>query len=286
MTHYRLSRAAKFRWSNHAAKCRRRQGKGNRKRWYVFGIFTPAKNWFVRVREGREEMVQWVDVIGGEIRRGRDVEDDYNDNHHQNGDKNEGGDGDGRRTDAISTSLDITTTTTTNGIVSNSSVSYSGAASFSDDSIHFQHPSTSNQIHIHNHNINHHHSKSNPSPSPPLPFLLSPTHHPERIIHSGNLYLLHRSHTHFHFGRRRFKRLWLVLRPHSIAMYKDAREYQVLEIIEMKDVVGAAEIEPLSRSWGWCLQVITRKRTWRFAAGSEEERERWVGGVMKMILSR
>ncbi|KAI5286169.1 hypothetical protein KEM55_000386, partial [Ascosphaera atra] len=78
--------------------------------------------------------------------------------------------------------------------------------------------------------------------------LVHPNQHPDRVIHCGYLHLLQRSHASFlsffrhgHFTSRR--RLWLVLRPHSISIYRDAREYQVLEIIDAPDIVAAVEME-------------------------------------------
>lgn len=108
----------------------------------------------------------------------------------------------------------------------------------------------------------------------------SPDQDPERIIWQGHLlYLKSKS------GVRQWKDLWAVLRPKSFALYKDENEYRPVMILPTDAVLGAVEIEAISRSKQHCLQVITEEKRLRFCAQSEEAADRALG-AFKSILAR
>ncbi|KAH8705079.1 hypothetical protein BGW36DRAFT_413141 [Talaromyces proteolyticus] len=105
---------------------------------------------------------------------------------------------------------------------------------------------------------------------------------PERVIFQGHLQCLQSKR-----GVRQWKRLWVVLRPISLALYKDAKEYCAVRIIPMSQVITAAEIDPISRSKNFCLQIITEDRpTYRFCAPDEESLAKWLGALKSIIVAR
>jgi hypothetical protein len=85
---------------------------------------------------------------------------------------------------------------------------------------------------------------------------------------------------------RQWKRLWVVLRPKSLAFYKDEQEYSALKIISMSQVIDAAEVDPMSRSKTFCLQIIAEEKTYRLCAPDEESLARWLGALKSVIVFR
>ncbi|GAM34370.1 PH domain protein [Talaromyces pinophilus] len=105
---------------------------------------------------------------------------------------------------------------------------------------------------------------------------------PDRVICHGWLQCLHSKR-----GVRQWKKLWVVLRPVSLALYKDEREYCAIRIIPMSQVINAAEIDPISRSKNFCLQIITEDRPiYRFCAPDEESLAKWLGALKSIVVGR
>lgn len=59
-----------------------------------------------------------------------------------------------------------------------------------------------------------------------------------------------------------------------------------MRIIPMSQVINAAEIDPMSRSKNFCLQVITDDRTYRFCAPDEEALAQWLGAMKSVLIAR
>ena len=104
---------------------------------------------------------------------------------------------------------------------------------------------------------------------------------PERVVCQGYLQGLRIKGT-----VRQWKRLWVVLRPKSLAFYKDEQEYSALKIISMSQVIDAAEVDPMSRSKTFCLQIIAEEKTYRLCAPDEESLARWLGALKSVIVFR
>ncbi|CRG83997.1 hypothetical protein PISL3812_01345 [Talaromyces islandicus] len=105
---------------------------------------------------------------------------------------------------------------------------------------------------------------------------------PDRVIYQGYLQVLRSKH-----GVRQWKKLWVVLRPISLALYKDDKEYCATRIIPMSQVITAAEIDPISRSKSFCLQIITDDRpSYRCCAPDEESLAKWLGALKSIIAAR
>ncbi|KAJ6078987.1 hypothetical protein N7467_008740 [Penicillium canescens] len=104
---------------------------------------------------------------------------------------------------------------------------------------------------------------------------------PERVACQGYLQGLRIQGT-----VRQWKRLWVVLRPKSLAFYKDDAEYSALKIIPMSQVIDAAEVDPLSRSKTFCMQIIAEEKTYRLCAPDEESLALWLGSLKSILAAR
>lgn len=104
---------------------------------------------------------------------------------------------------------------------------------------------------------------------------------PERVVCQGYLQGLRIKGT-----VRQWKRLWVVLRPKSLAFYKDDQEYSAIKIISMSQVIDAAEVDPMSRSKTFCMQIIAEEKTYRLCAPDEESLARWLGSLKSILVSR
>ncbi|OOQ89375.1 PH domain protein [Penicillium brasilianum] len=104
---------------------------------------------------------------------------------------------------------------------------------------------------------------------------------PERVVCQGYLQGLRIKGT-----VRQWKRLWVVLRPKSLAFYKDDQEYSAIKIISMSQVIDAAEVDPMSRSKTLCMQIIAEEKTYRLCAPDEESLARWLGSLKSIIVAR
>jgi PH domain len=102
----------------------------------------------------------------------------------------------------------------------------------------------------------------------------------ERVIRQGWLYCLKTKG-----GVKQWKKLWAVLRPKNISFYKDEQEYSAVKIISMSSIINTAEVDPISRSKNYCLQVIMEEKTYRFCAPNEDSLAKWLGSL-KSVLAR
>ena len=103
----------------------------------------------------------------------------------------------------------------------------------------------------------------------------------ERVVYHGYLLLLKTVS-----GVRQWKKMWVVVRPKSIAFYKNGEEYSATLIIPMSHIVDAVDIDPISRSKQFCLQLITEERNYRLCAGSEMDLSKWLGSIKSILVKR
>ncbi|KAL4931495.1 PH domain-containing protein [Aspergillus undulatus] len=104
---------------------------------------------------------------------------------------------------------------------------------------------------------------------------------PERVVCSGNLQCLK-----IKGGVRHWKRLWVVLRAKSLSFYKDEQEYSATEIIPMSQIFDVAEVDPMSRSKNFCLQIIAEEKIIRLSTPDEESLTKWLGALKSIIVAR
>ena len=103
----------------------------------------------------------------------------------------------------------------------------------------------------------------------------------ERVIHQSWIYLLKT-----HSGVRQWKKVWLVVRPKGLALYKTDEEYSPLLILPMTAIIDAVEINPISRSKSSCMQVISDERNYRFCALDEESLAKGLGALKSLLAKR
>ncbi|KAL4785568.1 hypothetical protein BJX76DRAFT_177203 [Aspergillus varians] len=104
---------------------------------------------------------------------------------------------------------------------------------------------------------------------------------PERVVCSGYLQCLKIKR-----GVRHWKRLWVVLRAKSLAFYKDEQEYSAVKIIPMVQIFDATEVDPMSRSKKFCLQIIAEEKIYRLSTPDEESLAKWLGALKSILVAR
>ncbi|MCJ1471318.1 hypothetical protein MMC07_009966 [Pseudocyphellaria aurata] len=100
----------------------------------------------------------------------------------------------------------------------------------------------------------------------------------ERVIwHGYLLYLKSKG------GVRQWKRHWVVLRSKNLAFYKSEQEYAADLIIPLSNIISAVEIDPVSKSKRYCMQIIAEVKTYRFCALSEDALAQWLGALKSQL---
>ena len=104
-------------------------------------------------------------------------------------------------------------------------------------------------------------------------------------------------------GVRQWKKLWVVLRPKNLAFYKNEevrflspvaafilltsdQEYAARLLIPLSSIISAVEIDPISKSKRYCMQIITEEKTYRFCAPNEEALDKWLGSLKSQVARR
>ncbi|KAL1626182.1 hypothetical protein SLS54_003016 [Diplodia seriata] len=103
----------------------------------------------------------------------------------------------------------------------------------------------------------------------------------ERVVFQGWLYILKSKG-----GVRQWKKLWGVLRPKSLGLYKNEDEYSANLIIPFNNILNAVEIDPMSKTKRFCMQLITDRRNYRFCAPNEEDMTQWLGAFKSLLARR
>ncbi|OJD31242.1 ph domain-containing protein [Diplodia corticola] len=103
----------------------------------------------------------------------------------------------------------------------------------------------------------------------------------ERVVFQGWLYILKSKG-----GVRQWKKLWGVLRPKSLGLYKNEDEYSANLIIPFSNILNAVEIDPMSKTKRFCMQLITDQRNYRFCAPNEEDMTQWLGAFKSLLARR
>lgn len=103
----------------------------------------------------------------------------------------------------------------------------------------------------------------------------------ERVYCHGWIYLLKTSR-----GMRQWKKLWMVLRPKSLALYKNEEEYSAVLILPFGGIIDAVDIDPISHSKRCCLQIITEEKSYRLCVPDEDSLARWLGALKSLLVKR
>jgi len=54
----------------------------------------------------------------------------------------------------------------------------------------------------------------------------------------------------------------------------------------MSQVIEAADVDPVSRSKNFCLQVIAEEKSYQLCTPDEESLAKWLGGLKSIIIAR
>ena len=103
----------------------------------------------------------------------------------------------------------------------------------------------------------------------------------ERVIYHGWLYVLKSKG-----GVRQWKKVWVVLRPKALTLYKNEEEYSANMVISFPNIIDAVDIDPPSKSKQHCFQVISEDKNLRFSAADENTLSRWLGAFKSLLVKR
>lgn len=103
----------------------------------------------------------------------------------------------------------------------------------------------------------------------------------DRVVCHGWLYVLKSKG-----GVRQWKKMWLVLRPKGLAFYKSEEEYSATHIIPFDSIIDAVDIDSVSRSKQYCMQVISEEKNFRFCAPDENSLAKWLGAFKSLLVKR
>ncbi|KAL1388028.1 hypothetical protein HDK64DRAFT_254127 [Phyllosticta capitalensis] len=103
----------------------------------------------------------------------------------------------------------------------------------------------------------------------------------ERVVCQGWLYILKSKG-----GVRQWKKLWSVLRPRALGLYKNEEEYSATLILPFASLLNAVEIDPISKSKRFCLQLIAEERNYRLCAPDEDALAKWLGSLKSLLAKR
>lgn len=103
----------------------------------------------------------------------------------------------------------------------------------------------------------------------------------ERVVYHGWLYVLKSKG-----GVRQWKKIWVVLRPKCLAFYKNDDEYSATHIIPFSSIIDAVDIDPVSRSKQYCMQVICEEKNYKFCASDEDSLAKWFGAFKSVLVKK
>ncbi len=104
---------------------------------------------------------------------------------------------------------------------------------------------------------------------------------PDRVVWQGWLWILKSKG-----GVKQWKDSWAVLRPRNLILYKDESEYAAQFILPMSSIVNVVDLDPISRTKKYCLQIITEEKSHRFSAHDEESLLQCLGAFKSLLAKR
>lgn len=104
---------------------------------------------------------------------------------------------------------------------------------------------------------------------------------PERVVWQGYILWLKSKR-----GVRQWKDSWAVIRPKTIALYKNDSEYSPSLIIPLSSIINAVEIDPMSKTKTMCLQIITEEKSYKFCAHNEDSLDKSLGAIKSLLAKR
>lgn len=103
----------------------------------------------------------------------------------------------------------------------------------------------------------------------------------ERVVYHGWMYVLKSKG-----GVRQWKKVWVVLRPKYLAFYKNDQEYSASLIIPFSSIIDAVDIDSVSKSKQYCMQVISEEKNFKLCAADENSLAKWLGALKSLLAKK
>lgn len=98
----------------------------------------------------------------------------------------------------------------------------------------------------------------------------------ETILETGHLLRLKKRYKHW-------TDQWVVLTNERLLFYKNEKSKSVVKEIEIENLIDVVEMDAMSKSKQYCMQLITPEKRMRFCAPSEEDLIRWLAAIKAVI---
>ncbi|ANB15553.1 hypothetical protein AWJ20_3181 [Sugiyamaella lignohabitans] len=149
-------------------------------------------------------------------------------------------------------------------------------------------PHSHAHVHTHSHSLPHPSLETRESYARYVPPLVSPSEllatvgvgdplDKEHIIKRGYLLRLKRRYA-------QWRRQWVVLTNRRIVFYKsDDLKGGPIKVVLVENIVDVVDIDPLSKSKKYCMQIITPEKRLRFCAEDEEDLTSWLASLKSVL---
>lgn len=106
---------------------------------------------------------------------------------------------------------------------------------------------------------------------------ISPSPKPvQNILETGFLLRLKRRY-------KQWRNQYVVLTNGKIEFYKNERSKNPLKVIPIEDLIDVVELDAISKSKQFCMQLITPEKRIKFCAQSEDDLIRWLAAIKAII---
>lgn len=75
-------------------------------------------------------------------------------------------------------------------------------------------------------------------------------------------------------------------RPRLSSSDNTPQEYAAHLIIPLPNIISAVEIDPVSKSKLYCMQVIAEEKNYRLCASSEDALAKWLGALKSQLAKK
>lgn len=98
----------------------------------------------------------------------------------------------------------------------------------------------------------------------------------DRVLYSGYLLRLAKRYN-------QWRRKWVVLRKSSLCFYKSEDEYKLRKLVHLESIIDVMEIDPISKTKVFCMQIILPDKRLRFCAASEDDLTKWLVAIKAAV---
>lgn len=105
---------------------------------------------------------------------------------------------------------------------------------------------------------------------------LAPPKGEETILETGHLLRLKKRYKHW-------RNQWVALSNERLVFYKNEKSKSPVKVIPIENLIDVVELDAMSKSKQYCMQLITPEKRIRFCALSEEDLIRWLASIKAVI---